>query len=203
MRLARAELLYGARDQRKRLTTARDGIGSAEGCGDERYRDVDLPRFAKAAALLKDSDRAWNITATEMGAPEIQQSKVQGVGMIGRFSSLHRKLSVCDGLVEPTELGEHVGEDGPRVRRLDGGGPETLEAQGTLERDVPLEEDERVVELAPSDVRYAQKGRGDHLDRAIAESARDVQGLLPESDGPVVVAGLFEVRIFSARCWGV
>jgi len=58
MRLARAELLYGAHDQRKRLTTARDGIGSAEGCGDERYRDIDLPRFAKAAALLKDSDRA-------------------------------------------------------------------------------------------------------------------------------------------------
>jgi hypothetical protein len=37
-------------------------------------------------------------------------------------------------------------------------------------------------------VRHAQKGRGDHLDRAIAERPREAQGLLPESDGPVVVA---------------
>jgi len=37
-------------------------------------------------------------------------------------------------------------------------------------------------------VRPAQKVRRDHLGRAIAEGARDVQGLLSESDGLVVVA---------------
>ena len=34
----------------------------------------------------------------------------------------------------------------------------------------------------------AQNDRCDHLDRAIAEGSRDAQGLLPESDGLVVVA---------------
>ena len=76
----------------------------------------------------------------------------------------------------------------PRERRLDGGRPEALVAQVALERDVPLEEGDRISELAPGGVRHAQKGRGDHLDRAIAKGLRDAQGLLPESDGLVVVA---------------
>ena len=36
-------------------------------------------------------------------------------------------------------------------------------------------------------MRDAQVGRCDHFDQAIAESSRDAQGLLPESDGLVVV----------------
>src|SRR5215813_14285792 len=71
---------------------------------------------------------------------------------------------------------------------MDGGRPEALVAQVALERDVPLKEGDRVAELAPGGVRHAQEGRGDHLDRAIVEGARDTQGLLPESDGVVVVA---------------
>jgi len=62
--------------------------------------------------------------------------------------------------------------------------------QVALERgDVPLEQGGRVAELAPGNVRDAQVGRCDHLDRAIAESPPDRQGLLPESDGLVVIAG--------------
>ena len=45
-----------------------------------------------------------------------------------------------------------------------------------------------VAELAPGGVRPAQKGRGDYLDRAITEGAREAQGLVPESDRLVVVA---------------
>jgi hypothetical protein len=66
--------------------------------------------------------------------------------------------------------------------------PEALVAQVALERDVPLEQGGRVAELAPGGVASAQKGRCDHLGRAIAESSRDTQGLLPESDRAVVVA---------------
>jgi len=66
--------------------------------------------------------------------------------------------------------------------------PEALQTQVTLERDVPLQQCNRVAELAPHEVRPAQNGRGDHLDRAIAEGARDAEGLPPESDGLVVVA---------------
>src|SRR5262245_65429464 len=62
-------------------------------------------------------------------------------------------------------------------------------AQLALERDVPLEQDGRVAELAPDGVRSSQVGRRDHLDRAIAEGSGEAQGFLPESDGPVVVAG--------------
>ena len=108
--------------------------------------------------------------------------------MIGRFSDPHGGLGLPDGLVEPAELGEHVGEARPRVRRLDGGRPEALVAQVALERDVPLEQGGRRAELAPDGVRRAKKGCCDHLDRAIAEGSPDAQRLLPESDGLVVVA---------------
>ena len=47
MRLATAELLDRARDQRERhVSTAGEGIGGAEGRGDVRYRGNDLPRSA-------------------------------------------------------------------------------------------------------------------------------------------------------------
>ena len=49
--------------------------------------------------------------------------------MIGRFSDPHGGLGVPDGLVEPAELREHVGEPGPRDRRLDAGRPEALVAE--------------------------------------------------------------------------
>jgi len=65
--------------------------------------------------------------------------------MIGRFSDAHSGLRVLDGLVEPAELGEHVGEAGPRRRRLDEGRSKALVAQVALERDdVPLEQGDRV-----------------------------------------------------------
>ena len=59
------------------------------------------------------------------------------------------------------------------------GVPKALGAQVALERDVSLEEGGRVAELAPGGVREAQKGCGDHLDRAIAEGARDAQASWP------------------------
>jgi hypothetical protein len=108
--------------------------------------------------------------------------------MVGRLGDLKGGLRVSDSLVEPAELGEHVGELGSRERRLDAGRPEALVAQVTLECDVPLEEGSRVPERALGSVRHAQKGGRDHLDRAIAEGPRDGQGLLAESDGLVVVA---------------
>src|SRR3989442_13943252 len=189
--LATTELLDGASDQRERLvSTAGEGVGDAEGRGDERYRDDDLPRAAEVEAPLEDPGRAREIPTTEVGAAEIEQPEVQRVGMIGGFSDPHGGLGVPDGLVKPAELGEHVGEVGPRVRRLDGDRPEALVARVALERDVPLEERSRVAKLAPGGVRQAQMGRWGHLDRAIAEGAPDTQGLLPESDGLVVVASI-------------
>ena len=111
--LATTELLDGTRDQRERLiSTAGEGVGGAEGCGDERYPDDDLPRPAEVEAPLEDPGRAWEIPATEVGAPEFEQPEVDRPGMISRCSDLHGRLSVPDGLVEPADLGEHVGEPG-------------------------------------------------------------------------------------------
>jgi hypothetical protein len=61
-------------------------------------------------------------------------------------------------------------------------------AEVALDRDVPLEEGGCLAELAPGGVGQPQQGRRDHFDRAIAKGARETQGLLPESDGPIVVA---------------
>jgi hypothetical protein len=115
-----------------------------------------------------------------VGKAETAQPEVQRVGMIGHLSDPHGGLGVSDGLVEPAELGEHVGEVGLRERRLDGGRPEALVAQVALERDVPLEEGSRVAELAPGGVRHAQIRRCDHLDRAIAEGSRNRQASCPK-----------------------
>jgi hypothetical protein len=84
-----------------------------------------------------------------VGETESEQPEIEREGMIGRFSDLRGGLGVPDGLVEPAQLGEHVGEVGPGERRLDGGRPEALEAEVALERDVSLEEGGRVAELAP------------------------------------------------------
>src|SRR5262249_55711220 len=95
----------------------------------------------------------------------------------------------CDGLIELTTLGEHLGEPSRRNRGRDRGRPEALGAQIALERDIPLEEGSRIAELASCEVRAAKTGCCDHLDRAVAEGARDCEGLLLVSKGPVVVAG--------------
>ena len=74
MNLATAELLDGARDQRERLVrSAGEGVGGAEGRRDDRYPDDDLPRSAEVEAPLEDPGRAWEIPATEVGAPEREQ----------------------------------------------------------------------------------------------------------------------------------
>ena len=113
MILATAELLGGARDQRERLvSTAGEGVGGAEGRGDEWCPDADLPRSAEVETSLEDPRRVWEIPTTEVGAAEIEQTPVQREGMIGRFSDAHGGLGVPDSLVELAELGEHVGEEG-------------------------------------------------------------------------------------------
>ena len=162
--------------------------GPPVGRGNDRCPEGDLPRAADLKAPLKDPGRALKIPATVVGKTESEQPPVQREGMFNRFSDLHRGLGVPDGLVEPAKLGEHIGKGGPRERRLDRGPPKALVAEVALEGDVPLEQWNRVGELAPSSMRHAQNGRGDHLDRAITEGPREAQGFLPESDGPVVVA---------------
>ena len=94
------------------VSPAGEGVGGAEGRGDDRCPDDELPRSAEVEAPLEDPGRAREIPATEVGAPETEQPEVQRVGMIGRFSDPHGGLGVPDGLVEPAELGEHVGEPG-------------------------------------------------------------------------------------------
>ena len=74
MTLATAELLDGARDQRERLiSTAGEGVGGAEGRGDDRCPVDELPRPAEVEASLEDPGRAWEIPATEVGEAEIEQ----------------------------------------------------------------------------------------------------------------------------------
>jgi predicted ATPase len=60
--LSTAELLDGARDQRERLVSpAGEGVGGAEGRGDDRYPVDDLPGSAKVEVPLEDPGRAWEI----------------------------------------------------------------------------------------------------------------------------------------------
>ena len=102
----------GTHDQRERLiSTAGEGVGGAESRGDDRYPVDELPRPAEVEASLEDPGRAWEISAAEVGAAEIEQPVVQRQGMISGFSDPHSRVRVLGGLVEPAELGEHVGED--------------------------------------------------------------------------------------------
>src|SRR4029450_9018309 len=182
---ARADPAGGPRHQRGRLVSpAGEGVCGAESRRDDRPPAAEPPRSAEVEASLEDPGRAWEIPATELGAAQIEQPDGQREGMIGRSSGLHGGLGVPDGLIEPAELGEDVGEDGPRKRRLEGGRTELrLESPAP-----PPGGGARLAVLAPGGVRPAEKGRGDHLDRAITEGSRDTQGLLAESDGRVVVA---------------
>ena len=68
--MATAELLDGARDQRERLVSpAGEGVGGAEGRGDDRYPGDDLPRSAELEVPLEDQGRAREIPATEVSEP--------------------------------------------------------------------------------------------------------------------------------------
>jgi hypothetical protein len=128
--LATAELLEGARDQREPLVSpAGESVGGAEGRGEDRCPDDELPRSAEVEASIEDPRRAWEIPATEVGEAEIEQRPDQREGMIGCLSDPHGGLAVPDRLVELAELGEHDGEIGPRERRRDARRPEALVAQ--------------------------------------------------------------------------
>jgi hypothetical protein len=76
--------------------------------------------------------------------------------MIDRFGGLHGTSSVSDGRIEPAKQGEHVGEVGLRQCRLDDRRPKTLRFQITLERNVSLEQSDRIAGLAPDEVRIAK-----------------------------------------------
>src|SRR5262249_6338980 len=80
-------------------------------------------------------------------------------------------------------------EVGLREGEMDEGRSKAFVPQSALERiHVPLEQGGRLAELPPAVQRHAQKGRRDRLCRAIAESTRKAQGLLPESDAIVPLA---------------
>jgi hypothetical protein len=92
---ATAELLDGARDQRERLvSTAGEGVCGAEGRGDDRRRDDELPRSAEVEAPLEDRGRAWEIPATEVDETEIEQPAVERPRMIG-LSAIRTAASAC------------------------------------------------------------------------------------------------------------
>ena len=89
MNLATAELLDGLRPRERIISAAGEGIGGAEGRGDERCPADEMPRSAEVEAPLEDPGRAREIPAAEVSAPEINQPAVQCEGMIGRFSDPH------------------------------------------------------------------------------------------------------------------
>jgi hypothetical protein len=187
--LTAAELFDRLLDEGERLTgPAAEGIGSPEGRSNDRRPDDDLPRSAELEVPLELPGRTREIPAMEVSEAETVQRVVQRPRIARRFlSDLHGGLGVCDGLVEPTELGEHVGEPAPRDRRLDPGYREALVAQVYLDPDGRLEQGHRVVERAPNDVRHGQRQRCYDFERAIAEGARDTAGLPPESGRLLIV----------------
>ena len=66
--------------------------------------------------------------------------------------------------------------------------PNAVMAQIAVKRDVPREEAGRVAVIAPEDVCHAQAHRCVHLDRAIAEDAREGECLRAQSECLLVVA---------------
>src|SRR5262249_27378039 len=148
----------GARDQSERLvSSARERVGDAESCRDQS--SVRVVINGKVEAALENMGRAREISATEVGETESDHCEVQREGMIGRLSDPHGGLGVSDGFIEPAELGERLGEPGPRICRMDDGPPKALGPQLALECGVPLEEGDCVAELASDEVRDAKKGR--------------------------------------------
>src|SRR5262245_54635121 len=135
---------------------ASHGVCGAEGRRDERYRGCDLRCPADVEASFEDLCRPRKISATEVGEAELQQPAVQREEMISRFCDAHGGLGVPNGVIEPADLGENVGEFATRECRRDAEHPEALVAQVALERNVPLEQSGRVPELAPGGVRRAE-----------------------------------------------
>ena len=74
--LATVELLHGARDQRERLVSpAGQGIGGAEGRGEERCPDDELPRATELVAPLEDRGRASEIPRRRWAKPRPNSPK--------------------------------------------------------------------------------------------------------------------------------
>ena len=118
---APAEVLEGAPDERQRLIEAvGQGIGGAQGRGDKRCQDRDLPRPADIEASLQDRRRARRLTATEVGEAQIEQAEAQAERMIDDLRDAHGLLGVRDRLVEAAELRENVGHVGPSQYRWGG-----------------------------------------------------------------------------------
>src|SRR5689334_9443060 len=99
--------------------------------------------------------------------------------MIVLLGDPHCGFAMCDGLVEPAQVGERIGKRVLRRCRLDQCRSETLSAQVVDESDVPLEQFGCFTVLAPHDVRAAKIPRCGYLDGAIAEGARNGERLLP------------------------
>src|SRR5262249_19679919 len=186
--LATVELLNRPRNQRQRFGVTGEAVGGAESRGDKWYRAVELPRLAVAETSLENTDRTGEISTSEMSSAKIEQPEVQRDGMVGCLGDLHGCLGVPDGLIKAAELGQHEREVSPRASRFYGRRSGALVAQIRLKGDIVLKKNLRLGELPLGGVRSRQIGRGDHLDRLIAEGARDAQSLLSESDGLVVVA---------------
>ena len=93
--LATAELLDSARDQRERLVSAAgEGVGGAEGRGDDGIPRAICHVRQQVEAPLEDPGRAREISPTEVGEAEIEQPAIQREGIIGRLSDPHGGLGV-------------------------------------------------------------------------------------------------------------
>src|SRR5215468_2659789 len=179
---ATAERFHGGHNVRKRLVNPADEcIGGTKGHIDDCGPEHKLPCAAEIEAPLEDWRRLRCVPPTEISQAEIEQSEQQREGMIGRLSNPDGDFGMCDGLIELPEIGEYLGKRGLRKRRLDGRRPKALGTQVATERCVPLEQDNRIAKRAPGNVREAKKGGCKNLDRAIADGARDGEGLLPET----------------------
>jgi len=100
--LTTAELLGGTRDQRERLvSTAGEGIGGAEGYGDERCPDDVLPSTANVKAPLEDPSCAGEIAATEVGEVQVIDDDLGRTGDGGAARPGGDKLlaAICEGRV--------------------------------------------------------------------------------------------------------
>src|SRR5438445_11514575 len=121
--------------------------------------------------------------------------------MIRRFSDSHGSLTMSDRLVEPAELGESVGEVGPRKRRqLDCGFLDPLKEQVALEPcDDSLEEGDRLAKLAPDVVHSTELGECPGFDGAVAQCLGDGQSLTRGRQGAGVVAGVYALDRHPSR----
>jgi len=74
--LATVELLHGARDQRESLVSlAAQGVGGAEGRGEDWRPDDDVPRATELVAPLEDRGRASEIPRRRWAKPRPNSPK--------------------------------------------------------------------------------------------------------------------------------